>query len=131
VSGKISPARLPFDQPMIIEGLHDNVSAFLWDKSKKYLRRIGVGMGKGFLAENLDNGLSFVAGHAVQIDRQELLLNVIDADKRRLWFEVHNPTSEVIKARVWVESAFYEVLPEYSEETSVNPGSSTFIKKEF
>lgn len=95
--GIITPASLPAKLGLQIHGINPNWDAGLWDAKRHILRRIGVFEGSGWLAEDISNGLSFVAGNLLLCNHPEARLHLFaggPATSHGVYVEVHNPTGK-------------------------------------
>ncbi len=96
VAGAVDSAAIPYDLPLIIEGLNPRWSAGVWrsDVPDRVSDPVVVEGTTGYTTLDVNRGSGFYVGHWVTADQPEVCLQVEEWTAQRLRVEVHNPTEQ-------------------------------------
>jgi hypothetical protein len=132
--GKIPRADLCHEVlPVVVNGLNDNWDAGCYEKNTKWLKRIPVQQGKGYLSLDPWKGdRDFYAGNLLACDRPDMVLRLLDSRKDRLTFTAHNPTGQALTCTVRTPDALAECysIPKFKKTITV-PAGTTIQRQEF
>ena len=104
-SGQLE-GKLVSSLPIAVSGLNDRSSAFLYDRSLKQARPVGVFEGKAWATIALAGRADLFVGHPVLADSPELFVQLTQCGDDAWTLELHNPTDAPIVARVRANPAF-------------------------
>jgi len=111
--------------PVLVGGLHDNWSAFLFDAAKGAARPVGVFEGAAWATLCLRGDMDLFVGHPVVADSAEVLIQVTQTGDDRWSIEVHNPTDSAVTATVQANPHFPPLAGKLPPRTlTIPPGSS-------
>lgn len=128
VKGTIASAPLPNELPIIVKGLSNNWDAGMIDLDTKELRRCGVFGNSAYLTLDINKkSRNIVIGNLVACSNLEIKLTLFKENDN--WYiEAHNPTDQEIRAEIQVAEWLRDILPEYNQSVSLQPGSMLRIK---
>jgi len=111
--------------PVVVEGVNENWTAGILDKEKNFYPG-GVLEGKLYLGveKNWQGKLLFL-GNPLLSDRKEVRVEILKLDKSRLSFQIHNPTGEIIKGKVYPSPLSF--LRPFSQKFSLKPGETAKV----
>jgi len=104
-SGQLQ-GKLVSSLPIAVSGLNDRWSAFLYDRSLKQARPIGVFEGKAWATIALAGRADLFVGPPVLADSPELFVQLTQCGDDAWTLELHNPTDAPIVTRVRANPAF-------------------------
>jgi hypothetical protein len=105
VSGRLT-GNLVSSLPICVCGLNDRWSAFLYDRSLRQGRPIGVLENQGWATVNLSGHADLFLGHPVAVDNAQLFVQLTQSGEQAWTLEVHNPTDAPITTRIRAHPAF-------------------------
>jgi hypothetical protein len=104
-SGQLE-GKLVSSLPVTVSNLNDRWSAFLYDRSLKQARPVGVFEGTAWATICLAGRADLFVGHPVVADSPELLIQLTQSGDDAWTLELHNPTEAPIVTRVRANPAF-------------------------
>jgi hypothetical protein len=107
-SGRLT-GRLVSTLPIAVSSLNDRCSAFLYDRTLRKARPVGVVERKAWAVVPLRGRADLFLGHPITCDAPELGVQVAQAAEGKWLVELHNPTDRPIRATVRA-SAFFDPL---------------------
>jgi hypothetical protein len=108
-SGTIS-GKLISSLPIAVSGLHDNWSAFLFDRNLKKARPIAVGENTAWVVVPVRGLNDFFIGHPITADNNDLIIQVTQSAENKWTVEVHNPTDKEIITTLSINSFFNPLI---------------------
>lgn len=126
-SGQLS-GRLISSLPITVSGLNDNWSCYLYDRTLKKARPIGVFESKGWATVLLKDNLNLFLGHPVTAADARLFIQVAQTGENRWRVEIHNPTTAPITTTI-LKNPYFDPLRTVqfsTEKVTVPAGSSIF-----
>lgn len=95
--------------PLTVSNLNDRWTAYLFDRTLKQARPLGMLEGKAWARLILHGTLDVFVGHPVTCDRPELFLTLVQTGADAWALEVHNPTDQPLKTVV-AKNPFFDPL---------------------
>jgi len=114
--------------PIAVSGLHDAWSCYLYDRSLRRARPVGVFEGRGWATVRLGGRLDLFVGHPVVADHPSIVLQVTQTGEQSWKVEVHNPTSAPITTTIR-KNLYFDPLranPFRQERVRVPAGASVW-----
>ncbi len=116
--------------PIMVSGLNDNWTSFLFDRTLKKARPIGMLEDKTWARLLLHGKLNVFAGHPISCDQEEVILTLVQSDESSWLLELHNPTDKAIKT-ILKKNPFFDPLKDkliQIEPIDLPAGQSITIK---
>lgn len=109
-------------QPVVVNGISNDASCYLYDLNKKRMRPVGVWDGKAFVQiPGSAKNVSLVIGNPFLADQPGILLDAVpltgpEGDMTGKWtIDLHNPTSKELQVTVSSQKVF-DTVPQRSEK---------------
>ncbi len=110
--------------PVVVGGLNDRWSAFLYDRQLNAARPLGVFENEAWATVPVRGKQDLFIGHPVTCDNRDVFLQLTQAGEREWKLEAHNPTPD--RVRVAVRSNPFWTSFVFEEELDLAGGSSVF-----
>jgi hypothetical protein len=110
--------------PILVSGLNDNWSAFLYDRTLKAARPLGVFENTAWATVVVAGKADLFVGHPVVCDNTNVVLQVTQTGDRQWNVEVHNPTDAALRVTVAPNVGFDPFQDRVPATVELAPGSS-------
>ena len=122
-SGSISPASLPNELPIVVDGLCENWDAGLLDLDTGKLRRVGVFNKAAYLTLDINSKAKRVAiGNLILCNDEEVKLSLLKLNGEYV-IEAHNPKATETKISLWIPE-WLKVVPRFHQEVLLKSGET-------
>ncbi|MGC8643305.1 MAG: hypothetical protein ACP5XB_25895 [Isosphaeraceae bacterium] len=116
--------------PIAVAGLNDRWSAYLFDRTLKQARPIGVFEGTAWATISVAGRADLFVGHPILVDRPELFVQLTQSSESSWALEIHNPTDAAVTTRMRANPAFDPLRgQDLSAEAVTIPAGSSVLRR--
>ncbi|MCC6578890.1 MAG: hypothetical protein IT440_00480 [Phycisphaeraceae bacterium] len=106
--------------PIVVEGLHDRWSAFLYDRQLKAARPLGIVENQAWATVPMRGKTDLFVGHPVTCDNPDIFLQLVQTGDNNWQLEVNNPTDAT-------QTVTWTINPHFDPLRNRTPSSQTII----
>ena len=113
--------------PITVERLNGNWTSYLYDRTRKQARPLGMFENKAWATVCLNDRLDLFIGHPILADNPAIMIQVTQTGEASWSVELHNPTDKPIETTVR-KNDFFDPFKDKSffEKDTVPPGGSIY-----